>query len=198
MAHSIFLIGDQNALTEQQWYSVYDLIRLHASHMYQEGLGHAERHIADNHHLQIGMALIMLGVLFPAFGHSEEYIETGRQIVSDNLEYSIYADGVNNEDSMTYSHFIARLYLEAELLLTKNGLTGVPNCAEKIQKQYEFLFLRFPSEILTGWMLWKISRLSTASTHSHSQEKRKVLCLKAVAWLSFGILDLMSTLMPWI
>ena len=140
MVHSIFLIGDQTALTESQWNSVYDLIRLHASHMYQEGLGHAERHIADNHHLQIGMALIMLGVLFPAFGHSEEYIETGRQIVSDNLEYSIYADGVNNEDSMTYSHFIARLYLEAELLLTKNGLTGVPNCAEKIQKQYEFLF----------------------------------------------------------
>lgn len=118
--HSIFLIGEQNALAESQWNSVYDLIRLHASHMYQEGLGHAERHIADNHHLQIGMALIMLGVLFPAFGHSEEYIETGRQIVSDNLEYSIYADGVNNEDSMTYSHFIARLYLEAELLLKKH------------------------------------------------------------------------------
>ena len=37
----------------------------------------------------------------------------GRIIVEDNLRYSIYDDGVNCEDSLSYCHFIARLYLEA-------------------------------------------------------------------------------------
>lgn len=140
IVHSVFLLGAGDALNAEQWQAVYDLIRLHANHLMKEGLGHARTHIVGNHNLQIGMALIMIGVLFSEFGNSEACIVTGRQIVKDNLEKSIYEDGVNNEDSMTYSHFIARLYLEAELLLTKNGFDGIPDCARKLQKQYAFLY----------------------------------------------------------
>ena len=141
LVHSVFMLGSGEALTKEQWTFVYDLIRLHAEHLLKEGEGLAEGHMADNHHLQIGMALIMTGVLFPEFGKAALRIDTGRQIVKDNLDLSIFDDGVNNEDSPSYSHFIARLYTEAELFLTKNGLPGIPGCAEKIRKQYAFLHM---------------------------------------------------------
>ena len=82
----------------------------------------------------------MFGVLFPELFDTKAYIETASKIISDNMHGSIFDDGCNNEDSMSYSHFIARLYLEAELFLTNNGYPSIPGCAQSIQKQYAFLY----------------------------------------------------------
>ena len=140
LVHSIFLLGECTSFTETDWQYIYGLLKLHADHMYGEGLIHAKDPAPDNHKLQIGMALIMIGTLFPEMFDGNAFIATGSQIVTDNMRNSIFADGCNNEDSMSYSHFIARLYLETELFLQKNGYPTIPGCAETIQKQYEFLF----------------------------------------------------------
>lgn len=141
MVHSMYMFGEGDAFTKEEWLSIYELLKLHANQLYKEGSEHTKLKSADNHQLQVGMALIMLGTLMPEiFPYYKEYIETGKKIVAINLKYSIYDDGVNNEDSITYSHFIARLYLEAELFLKNNGYTTVDRCAELIQKQYEFLY----------------------------------------------------------
>lgn len=140
LVHSMFLLGENQSFTEEDWTFLYDLVKLHAEHMYQEGLIHAQDPAPDNHKLQIGTALIMFATLFPELFNSEAYIATASKVVSDNMKNSIFADGCNNEDSMSYSHFIARLYLEAELYLKKNGYSTIPGCAETIQKQYEFLY----------------------------------------------------------
>lgn len=140
LVHSMFLLGECRSFTRDDWYFLYDLVKLHAEHMYHEGLIHAQDPAPDNHKLQIGTALIMFGVLFPEFFDTTSYIETASKIISDNMHGSIFDDGCNNEDSMSYSHFIARLYLEAELLLKNNGYATIPGCAQSIQKQYEFLY----------------------------------------------------------
>ena len=140
LVHSVFLMGERDPFTHAQWETVYGIIRVHAAHMLKEGRYRAAQHKPGNHYLQIGMALIMTGILFPELGDTDDCLCIGRIIVEDNLKYSIFDDGVNEEDSLSYCHFIARLYLEAELLLTKNGLPGIAGCAEKLQRQYEFMY----------------------------------------------------------
>ena len=140
LVHSMFLLGECRSFSKQDWTFLYDLVRIHAEHMYREGCIHAENPTPDNHKLQIGTALVMFGVLFPEFFDTDAYLKVAGKIITDNMRGSIFEDGCNNEDSMSYSHFIARLYLEAELFLTNNGYPGIPGCAESIRKQYEFLY----------------------------------------------------------
>ena len=140
LVHSMYLLGECRSFTEEDWQFLYDLVKLHAEHMYSECVIHAQDPAPDNHKLQIGTALIMFGVLFPEFFNTEAYIATASKIISDNMHGSIFEDGCNNEDSMSYSHFIARLYLEAELFLQYNGYPTIPGCAESIQNQYAFLY----------------------------------------------------------
>ena len=140
LIHSVFLMGERDPFAPAQWEEIYALIGIHAAHLLKEGRELAARHQADNHYLQIGMALILLGILFPELTDAPASVGIGRQIVADNLAYSITADGINTEDSPSYCHFIARLYLEAELLLTLNGQKGIDGCAEKLQKQYEYMY----------------------------------------------------------
>ncbi len=140
MVHSLFLLGECDAFSEEDWKFIYDTVVFHAQHLYGEGVVHAGNPKPDNHRLQIGTALIMFGTMFPELLDGGAYVETGKKIIGINLKGSIYEDGCNNEDSMSYCHFIARLYLEAELFLINNGYETIPGCAESIQRQYEFLY----------------------------------------------------------
>ncbi|MBE6931174.1 MAG: hypothetical protein E7463_12950 [Ruminococcaceae bacterium] len=141
MVHSIYLLGteDGDALEPEQWQKIYELILMQTDQMYREGTHYAAKGKSGNHQLQVGMALIMVGCLLPELGKSEEYIVLGRDIVSQNL-LKTGPDGVNTENSMSYAHFIARLCMEAETMLTVNGYEGIPGCAESLHTQYEFLY----------------------------------------------------------
>ncbi len=138
---SAFMLSfEPDCLTAAQWNELHALIKLHAELLYDEAVYHAQKHDAQNHNLQIGNAMIMVGVMYPELENAEKYVEIGRNVVKDNLELSIYPDGVNNEDALSYCPFIARLYLEAQLLLTKNGYSGIEGLDASLQKQYEFLY----------------------------------------------------------
>ena len=140
IVHSIFLFGREDVFTEEQWQRIYALVKLHAAHLYKESVVHVRTRITGNHKLQIAMADIMVGCLFPEFENSAEYVEAGRLMVAENLKQAIKKDGVSHENAVSYAHFIARLYLEAELLLRLNGHETVAGLAESIQKQYEYLY----------------------------------------------------------
>ena len=145
LVHGIYMLGEGDALDENQWEVVYDLVHLHVQHMYNEVKDLPPERLLGNHKLQIGMALIMVGTLLPEIVEKdnlekEKYVILGKKLVELNLERTISAEGVNCENSMSYAHFIARLYVEAELLLRYNNYETIPGCAEKIQKQYEFLY----------------------------------------------------------
>lgn len=142
LTHSVFMLGcgEGNALTQEQWKVVYELIHQHREHLQTEGLAKNEKSGRGNHSLQIGMALIMLSCLFPEFGDCEAYAKTGRYIVKVNCDLQLTEEGVDIEDSPSYAHFIARLYFEANRLLKINGYDPIPGVAEKLPKQYEYLY----------------------------------------------------------
>ncbi len=140
IVHSLFMLGDCPVFTKENWKMIYESIRVHGAELIKELKKKAESDAPDNHVLQMADAAIMLAVLFPEFFDSEDFIAVADKVVNDNIRNSIFSDGCNNEDSITYSHFIARLYLECELFLTVNGRKGVDGCKEAIQKQYEFLY----------------------------------------------------------
>jgi len=141
LIYSIFMLScDKDCFTPEQWCEIYKIMELHAQRIYDEAVWHAELHDADNHNLQMGMCMIMTGTLYPEFGHSEEFISTGKEVVKDNLEFSIFPDGVNEEGGISYTPFIARLYLEAHLLLSKNGHGGIEGMEESLEKQYSFIY----------------------------------------------------------
>lgn len=141
LTHSVFMLGyDKDALTKEQWKTVYDLIIQHREHLQTEALAKNERSGRGNHSLQIGMALIMLSCLFPEFGDGDAYAASGRYIVKVNCDLQLTEEGIDIEDSPSYAHFIARLYFEANRLLALNGYEPIPGVAEKIPKQYEYLY----------------------------------------------------------
>lgn len=140
LMHSIFMLGENTSFNKEDWDFVYDTVKLHGNHIIKEGHKHAPNPGPDNHILQIGTAITMLGCLFPEFFDREEALNVAKRLISFNMETSIYSDGCNNEDSLSYSHFIARLYLEAELLLKYNNYAEIEGLHASVQKQYEFLY----------------------------------------------------------
>ncbi len=140
ITHSIFLFKDEDVFSKEDWEFIYDTLKLHANHLYNECVSNTHNKELGNHKLQIGMATIMIGVIFPEFGNSESFIECGKRMVEKNLEKDMFDDGSSKEDAISYSHFIARLYLEAHLLLVLNGYEPVEGCAQSIKKQYEHLY----------------------------------------------------------
>lgn len=140
LVHSVYLMGSEGgeALTREQWNLVYNLIKQQSDQMYNEASHYEERGRFGNHQLQVGMALIMVGALLPEIGREEDYTDVGRRVIKQNIA-SVYSDGVSREASISYNHFVARLYVEAELMLTVNGHEGIPGCDETIQKIFSFL-----------------------------------------------------------
>lgn len=139
LLHGLFMLQDA-PFCQEEWKYLYDFVELHMRHMYIEALDRLARNHAQNHVLQIGVVLLMAGIMFPEFENAVEIIKIGRDTVEMNMRGAIYKDGGSNEDSPSYSHFIVRLYLEALLLLEKNGLGPIEGLRESIKKQYEWIY----------------------------------------------------------
>jgi hypothetical protein len=140
IVHSIFFIGEADPFDKEDWDFIYETVKTHANHMLNEGERHVSNPEPDNHRLQIATTITMFSALFPEFFDREKSLEIATKLIVLNMEKSIFQDGCNNEDSLSYSHFIARLYLEAELYLKYNGLKPIDKLSESVKTQYEFLY----------------------------------------------------------
>ncbi len=140
LLHSVKMLAGSKYLDKNRWETIYSCIKLHADHMLKEGYGHISTEKAHNHVLQIGLVLLMTGVLFPEFPDAEAYAKAGRKIIEINMENAILDDGGSIEGCPSYSHFIARMYVETYLFLEKNGLPAIPGLLECINNQYTWLY----------------------------------------------------------
>lgn len=139
LLHGIFMLQDA-PFTKDEWKYLYDFVKLHMNHLYVEALDRLARNHAQNHVLQIGVVLLLACAMFPEFENVEEMIKIGVDTVEMNLRNAIYDDGGSDEDSPSYSHFIARLYLEALFLIEQNGFPSISGLRESVKKQYEWLY----------------------------------------------------------
>lgn len=139
ITHSVFLINDSLTLRDEHWQRIYHLILDHAERIYREIVAELKTFGQGNHFLHKGVALLYAGLLFPEMAHAREYVTLARKVVSRHMLAEITIDGLSVESSPSYSHFIARLHLEALLLLKANGESPIAGLKECIRKQYRFL-----------------------------------------------------------
>ena len=139
LLHGLFMLQEA-PFTKDEWKYLYDFVELHMNHLYIEAIDRLKRQYAQNHVLQIGVVLLFAVSMFPEFDNIEELTKIGLDTVEMNLRNAIYEDGGSDEDSPSYSHFIARLYLEALLIIEKNGYPEIEGLKESVKKQYEWLY----------------------------------------------------------
>lgn len=147
LIHSTHMLAGADLLGRGDWERIYEAIALHADHVLGEARDQLEedRDFRGNHFLQKGVALLYAGILLPGLV-DPGCIDVGRRIVWEQMENEITSDGASVEASPSYSHFIARLFLEAHLLLQHNGLDPVPGLEDSIRRQYSYLsVIRAPS-----------------------------------------------------
>lgn len=140
MIYGIYLMGEDDTLTKEQWHVVYGMIRQHAEIMLPELAEDIEHKNMSNHVTLKAMALTLAGILLPELCDAAATIETVREYISIQMAHKYYADGTSREFGHTYRFFTTRLYVELELTLTKNGYAPIAGCNERMQRSYEFLY----------------------------------------------------------
>lgn len=132
---------------------------------------HVERYLSHyfspNTHLTgEALGLFYAGVLFPYLSRASRWRARGAEILVDQCERQILADGVYFEHSTCYQRYTAEIYLHFLILAARNGI-GVPNTvANQIQRLLDFLMaVRCPDGSMAqigdadgGWLLPLIPR----------------------------------------
>lgn len=141
LMHSVFLLGtkDGGAFSCGEWKFIYDFIERSLSHLVLECQNAIAADRFGNHVLQMGSVLTSAAILFGEFPRAQEYLDWGRKTVLFCHQNAIFADGGSNESSPSYSHFIARLYLEAERHCELNAYPQIPGLHESVIRQYQWL-----------------------------------------------------------
>jgi len=140
LIHSVYMLGSHDGAFEyNEWKFIYDFIDLNLSHLYEEAVNALATNRYGNHVLQIGSALTSGGILFAELPNAYKYMSKGCEVMAFCNERAIFSDGGSKESSPSYSHFIARLYLEAEMHLELNGYPQIPGLRDSVIAQYSWL-----------------------------------------------------------
>jgi len=139
--YSIFMLGGAKKIpfTKEQWKYIYDFLDLNLSHLVLECEYDEAHNRFGNHVLQKAVGLVVGATLFPELARSEQYLAVGKKVVLFCHKNAILDDGASNEASPSYSHFIARLYVEAEITLERNGYPELDGIHNSIIRQYQWL-----------------------------------------------------------
>ena len=137
--HSIAMLGESETLTKDKWQKIYDFVMLHASQILEEGKKYAKLGSLHNHVLQLGTALLYIACLVPELANADEFEQTARELLKIQLKGAVKKDGGSNEGCSSYSHFIARMYVECYIMLERNGKPAIDGLYESIQKQYNWM-----------------------------------------------------------
>ncbi|MBT7859439.1 MAG: hypothetical protein HN712_03970 [Gemmatimonadetes bacterium] len=140
LVHSVPLLASSSYLTASRWRRVHRALVQHSEHVLEHATAALKQGTGrGNHFLQKGVALLYSGLLFSEEPGAEACRDTGRAIVRQQMETEIMPDGGSVEASPSYSHFIARLYLEAFLLLRDNGQSPIRGLDRSLRRQYRHL-----------------------------------------------------------
>ncbi len=171
LIHSVYMLGTYaDALSKEDWKFVYDFIDLNLSHLVLETKQAIKTNRFGNHVLQMGSALISAGILLYELPRATEYLNAGRDMMKFCVDRAIFADGGSNESSPSYSHFIARLYLEAASHIELNGYEPIDGLRESVERQYNWLAA---CSTLTGRTL-RLSDSYSMDAHKDIENMAKV------------------------
>ncbi|MFH1141772.1 MAG: alginate lyase family protein [Chloroflexota bacterium] len=108
----------------------------HGQHIYRN----LERSaVNNNHYLANGVGLIHLGILFPEFKESSQWLTTGRRIVFQEVLKQVSLDGVDFEGSLPYHGFVLDLLLPTVLLCSHNAVPVPREVMDRLERMLEFV-----------------------------------------------------------
>jgi len=91
-----------------------------------------------NHYMSDIVGLVFLGLLFPEFKDSENWVRLGVTELFHEVLNQNNADGVNYELSIGYHRLVTELCLSAIILLMKNGIEIPAGVLTRIERMIEF------------------------------------------------------------
>ncbi len=111
-------------------------ILTHGQHIYRN----LERSaVNNNHYLANGVGLLHLGILFPEFKESLQWLTTGRRIVCQEVLKQVSTDGVDFEGSIPYQGFVLNLLLPTILLCKRNDIHVPKKVLDRVERMLEFV-----------------------------------------------------------
>lgn len=140
LAHSIPLLEISEAISFSDRELLKKMLGLHGSHIQKEVLhGFEVNKAKGNHFLQKGLVLLMACLEYQKLFQDSDWFELAMKVIMHIDEKETLKDGANIEGSPSYSHFIARMYLDCFLILKKHN-REIPKFLEKtLEKQYSYL-----------------------------------------------------------
>lgn len=118
--------------------------------LYASGL-FLERHLEwhpvyrGNHYVSNGVGLLYLGVMFRDTKDGERWIRKGSQILLEEMERQVGADGVSFESSLAYHRLVTEFFAYGGELMRLNLPGGLPpSYVGKLKKMYAFISAYLP------------------------------------------------------
>ena len=150
--YSVCLFKDSEKLSDEKAKIIYDFLTEHAQRLLFESEKTFELNGGENggnHFQQKGLAFVYASLMTSSKSEAIRYLDMAKRILSYHLENEMLSDGGNSEGCPSYGHFIARMHLDAYLLMDKNEIQPLVGAKEKILKSYEYLFKTLDPEHCT-------------------------------------------------
>lgn len=96
--------------------------------------------VTTNHTVADYLGLFFVGLLFPEFDRSEQWLKIGGSGLWEELVKQVSVEGVQYESSLHYHAFVAEMFLSAYILARLNGIDIPREVAPRLRAMVEFTF----------------------------------------------------------
>jgi hypothetical protein len=96
-------------------------------------------HVNSNHYISDLVGLVWLGLMFPEFKESGEWLHFGTKEMLNELESQVYEDGMDYEASTSYHRLVLELYYTTAMLARLNDINWPGHAWDKIHNMFRFV-----------------------------------------------------------
>ncbi len=132
-----YFFKDSKSITNEYLIKFLKSILIHGRHI-RRNLEWNER-VTSNHYISDLTGLVFLGLMFPEFKESKEWLTFGTDELLKELKKQVYDDGMDYEASTSYHRLVLELYYTTVLLLRLNGHEWPAWSWEKIHNMFRFV-----------------------------------------------------------
>lgn len=160
---ALFLFRGSKWLTPSLQVEMIAWIETHASYIER----YLSRYFSPNTHLTgEALGLYYVGTLLPGLKDAQHWAELGREILLQQLQHQVHADGVYFEQATRYQYYTIEIYMHFAVLARRNGDELPEDVNTALRKMLDFvLALRKPNGQIPqigdtdgGWLLPLVRR----------------------------------------
>lgn len=132
-----YFFKDSKSITNEFLIKFLKSILIHGRHIIKN-LEWDER-VTSNHYISDLVGLVFIGLIFPEFKESKEWLTFGTEELLRELKKQVYDDGMDYEASTSYHRLVLELYYTIALLSRINGNEWPKWAWEKIHNMFRFV-----------------------------------------------------------